>query len=70
MKKAIVQAKRSIGVWNEWGRPREAAIGRACDQAEPGWLSDEGNEELRHWAGDSTRISRELQRCERPFRYL
>jgi len=55
--------KRVIAAWNEWGRLKEAAIGRIHDAAEPGyieeliWLSDEGKSALKRDAGKLTRLA-------------
>ncbi len=55
--------KRIIGVWNEWGRLREAVLGQVDDLIEPDyipalvWLSEEGKRCLRNKAGKSTPVA-------------
>ncbi|MBI4862921.1 MAG: hypothetical protein HY815_22065 [Candidatus Riflebacteria bacterium] len=53
--------KRVIGAWNEWGRLREAVLGRVEEMIDPEyipalvWVSEEGKQGLREKAGIVTR---------------
>ena len=55
--------RKHFGCWNEWGRLREAALGRVDDLAEPGyipelvWVTEEGKEKLRANPGQLTRTA-------------
>lgn len=55
--KILNQSQNTIGVWNEWGKLREAALGYVDDLVEPEytealiWLSPEGKNALREKAG-------------------
>jgi N-dimethylarginine dimethylaminohydrolase len=75
-----VSEKKILGVYNEWGKLREAALGYVDDLAEPEyipaliWVSEEGKQALRDKPGELTRdafpeiakkINHTLDRLER-----